>query len=217
MMKPLAGPVSLGLATLAVGLATAQAQGSGPGPGNLALACTGPFAKDSTAERVASVFGKANVATESVDVGEGQSERATVVFGRDPTRRVEIFWADPEKQTGPINVRVRDPKSRWRGPGGVAMGTGLDVVERVNGRPFELAGFDWDLGGAATDWKGGTLAAVEGNEDCNFTAVFEADPKAPASSRAAVTGDQAFPSTNPDMRAVKPRVVQLGLSISQAE
>ena len=36
----------------------------------------------------------------------------------------------------------------WIGPGGIGNGMKLTDVEKLNGKPFKLAGFDWDGGGS---------------------------------------------------------------------
>lgn len=44
------------------------------------LECAGPFAKDATAESLASVFGAANVVNQTIDGPEGTTMEATLVF-----------------------------------------------------------------------------------------------------------------------------------------
>ena len=52
------------------------------------LSCTGPFARAASHAGIVKAFGAANVTSERVGVGEGEMERATVVFARDKARRL---------------------------------------------------------------------------------------------------------------------------------
>ena len=42
-------------------------------------------------------YGAANVVDQEVGLGEGDTDTATVLFPKDPERRVEILWLDREK------------------------------------------------------------------------------------------------------------------------
>ena len=79
-----------------------------------------------------------------------------------------------------------------------------DQVEAINGKPFELAGFDWDYSGTVSDWRGGTLDAPPGG--CRMLVRFAAAKTAPGAAQDAVSGDQAFSSDDPKMRAVSPAI-----------
>ena len=109
------------------------------------LGCEGAFARDTTHAKLVAAFGAKNVAFKEVDAAEGSKGRATVLFDDDPTKRIVVFWHD-EKRTRPSMIKVSAP-SLWVGPGGIGNGMKLTDVEKLNGKPFKLAGFDWDGGG----------------------------------------------------------------------
>jgi hypothetical protein len=33
----------------------------------------------------------------------------------------------------------------------------LAEIEKINGKPFKLYGFEWDFGGRSSNWQGGEL------------------------------------------------------------
>jgi len=202
------------LLALILGATGAGAQGQAPGPQALVLACEGAFARDSSLARLRETFGRENVTTEQIYVGEGESEPGAVVYPKDPARRVEVLWADGRRQARPSAIRVRGDASRWRTPSGVGVGSTLVEVERLNGRPFVVLGFGWDLGGSAGDWKGGRLAEA-GASGCHLGLSFETGASADPKALDAVQGDRAFSSSDPKMRAAKPSVHVITLTLRQ--
>jgi hypothetical protein len=177
-----------------------------------AVACDGPFSKDSSHIRLAQTFGNDNVVFTTVDGPEGTKLNASVVFPKDPKRRLEVLWHDEEKRTRPSTIVVNGSSS-WSAPKGLKVGSQLADVEKQNGKPFKISGFDWDNGGAVTDWDGGALDSLPGG--CRIGVRFAPDPKAPKEPREKVVGDTEFPSTDPNMRAVKPKVSEMLIGYPQ--
>ena len=60
-------------------------------------------------------FGRENVQAGQIELGEGEFSPGTVLFARDPTRRLEIVWKAGETG-GPATIFVRGAKSRWTVP-----------------------------------------------------------------------------------------------------
>lgn len=193
------------LAALTLTLLAGAAQAQVPAT----LECAGVFGKDSSHVRLEQVFGKDNVTFETVPGAEGSEEKASVVFGKDTKRRIEVIWYDEPNRTRPSSISVA-PQSTWRTAQGIGIGMGLAEVERINGKAFTLSGFDWDYGGYVNDWKGGTLAKPAGG--CNLMVRFGIGDDAPKKPALAVSGDKKFASTNPNMRAVKPAIYYIGIS-----
>lgn len=179
-------------------------------PTTQTIECTGVFAKDVTHEKLVTAFGAANVVFEDVDGAEGEKIKASVIFPRDPARRVEFIWGNEAKRTDPL-IRIQG-KSGWIAPFGIRLGTPVEEVEKINGKPFVVSGFGWDYGGTVTDWKGGKLAGqLPGG--CVMALMFEVGPNPPARAYRQVSGDSVqAPSNSPNIRAVKPFVSAISLS-----
>jgi hypothetical protein len=168
------------------------------------LDCSGPFAREATHAGLVKAFGKGNVTSQRVGVGEGEMARATIVFPRDRTRRLEIFWRDVKRRRGVAEIRTV-PGSAWRSAQGIALGQSLADVEALNGRPFLLSGFGWDYGGTTTDWQGGTLATQDGG--CKLMLRFEQRTNTDAD----IDGDRDFSSDDAGMRSASPVVEEMSL------
>lgn len=169
------------------------------------LACEGPFAKDTTHDKLVATFGAKNVAFKEVDVTSNVLTKATVLFDADPTRRLVVFWKDDKSRTRPIAVTI-DAPSTWTGPGGVRNGLTLRDLERLNGGNFSVTGFG-GIGGGEASKLGGPFVNLPGN--CTLKIRFAPGIASPLPSRfASVTGDVLIASTNLVLRRVRPQVEQ---------
>jgi len=169
------------------------------------LACEGPFAKDTTHDKLVAAFGAKNVAFKEVDVTSNVLTKATVLFDADPTRRLVVFWKDDKSRTRPIAVTI-DAPSTWTGPGGVRNGLTLRDLERLNGGNFSVTGFG-GIGGGEASKLGGPFVNLPGN--CTLKIRFAPGIASPLPSRfASVTGDVLIASTNLVLRRVRPQVEQ---------
>lgn len=205
--------VTLAAPALAQGPAPVPPQAQGEAP--TVLDCTGPFARDADERTLARFFGAANVERADIAIGEGNTEPGTVIFARDPAKRIDILWHDSYARP---NVVILRDGSAWpvAVPGldrPVRNGATLAEIEALNGRPFTLAGFGWDLGGYTSSWNGGRLDRPAGG--CNLSLRFDPPSDAPIDALDKVNGDAEFPSTDSAMRQIKPVVVEIELGWPQ--
>lgn len=163
--------------------------------------CGGPFTREASHASIARHFGAGNVVSRTVHAPEGELAKATIVFPRDPGRRIEILWQDERRRRRPAQVSVSD-NGAWRAPEGVAVGAGLAAVEAANGKAFVLYGFGWDYAGTVVDWEGGRLA----RSGCRLLLRF-APPPGPYPGEA--DGERAFRSDSEIMRSVDPVVYEM--------
>jgi hypothetical protein len=177
-----------------------------------AVACSGSFAKDSGHLKLAQVFGAQNMDFADVEGDDGATLKASVIFPKDPKRRLEVMWDDDTKRAG-TRLIIITGQSTWTAPKGLHLGLPLAALEKMNGKPFKVMGFSKDGEAPVSDWNGGSFATGLG--DCELGLRFKADPKASAEARAAVTGEQEFMSTDPALRAIKPTLAEILLAYPQ--
>jgi len=169
------------------------------------VACSGPFSKDSSNLKLAMVFDSRNVSFEDVDVG-GTKISASVLFSKDPKRRLEIWWQNPAARSGLYLILING-QSTWSGPGGLKLGLTLAELEKLNHKPFKLKGFDKDKTATVSDWDGGALSKIPG--DCKSGVSLKPDAKASADAIAALAADKEYSSSDTAMRDVKPKVSEI--------
>src|SRR4029077_12172223 len=79
------------------------------------------------------------------------------LFPLDPTRQIDILWKDPQEKRSPKRVPISGEMNLWRTVYGISLGTSLKRRERLNRKPFRLAGFGWDYSGTVISWSHGAL------------------------------------------------------------
>jgi hypothetical protein len=169
-----------------------------------AIACSGAFGKDSNHIKLATVFTSQNITFTEVDAGTAKI-MATVLFPKDPKRRLEVWWQNEAARSG-LHLIVINGQSTWTAPKGLRLGLGLAAIEKLNGKPFKLQGFDKD-GGNSTDWQGGALAALPGG--CKVGIKLAPNPKAPQAVRDEVNTTAEFTSTDASMKAATPTITEI--------
>ena len=171
-----------------------------------AVACSGAFAKDSSHLKLATVYKSENVDFTEVDATEGKKLMASVLFPKDPKRRLEVWWAN-EAARSETYLIVINGQSTWTAPKGLRLGLQLAALEKLNGKPFKFKGFDKDGVGLVSDWQGGALEQLPGG--CRVGVYLKPDAKAPADARAAMPNDKEFLSADATARAAKPAVSEI--------
>jgi hypothetical protein len=171
-----------------------------------AVACSGPFARDSSNLGLAMAFDSRNVTFTDVDGGAIGKVSASVLYPKDPKRRLEVWWNNPGSRSD-ISLIVINGQSGWAAPGGLRLGLTLAELEKLNRKPFKLKGFDNNRVASVSDWDGGALAAFAGG--CKAGVSLRADPKAAAEAIGAFTADHEYSSNDAALRAAKPEVSEI--------
>ncbi len=154
---------------------------------------------------LAMAYDARNVTFTEIDAS-GSKVGASILYPKDPKRRLEVWWSDPGSRSGTYLI-VINGKSAWTGPGGMRLGLTLPELEKLNHKPFKLKGFNKDNVATVSDWDGGTLATLAGG--CKSGLSLHADPKASAVELSAAPADREFSSADPAVRAAKPRVSEI--------
>jgi hypothetical protein len=155
-------------------------------------------------------FGLNNVCQDSVHIGEGEYEKCTTIYKNDSTKCLSIIWNDKELRTNFYDIRWGHEATKWAINNVITMGTSLLEIEKINGRPFILAGFGWDYGGTIYSYNGGNLDKSFMNP---YRICLRLEPTTykdiTAEEESEVTGDREISSTNPIMRRLKLKVYDI--------
>lgn len=164
-------------------------------------------------------FGAANVRAGDVPGAEGETSRGIVLFPEDPTRRAYLYFEDEKALRGLSSVGVFDMPSEWRLDNGVRIGMPLAELIALNGKPIEFTGFDWDYGGAISNWNGGRLQPAEDAPVARVVRLGHAEPEAEAEADAYPMGDATFSSDDPRYPRLGriARVDEIGVSFATGE
>lgn len=196
----------------ALSLLAVSAMSSGYQQDRRVFECGTVFGPETTPASLIAVFGEENVVTKQVHAGEGSYETGTVIFP-ETDDEVEVLWKEPARGGGPRIVRIRGSLGSWETPLGLTIGLDLRSIERINRRPFRLAGFAWDYGGTVASWEGGRLEQPPGACRLRARLLMDDPGDDPAFLRAErrVLGSDIFSSGHPSMQLLNPKIHELFL------
>ncbi len=117
----------------------------------------GMITGETTEADVEAAYGKENVRFQSLSVAEGEQREGVLIFPASPNE-LEIIWELEADNGRPAFVRLGREGSDWKILGEITVGTTLEKLEEINGKPFTLYGFEWDFGGLVTNWNGGKMS-----------------------------------------------------------
>ena len=167
-----------------------------------AVACSGAFAKDSSHLKLATAYKSENVVFTEVDASEGKKLMASVLFPKDPKRRLEVWWENEAARSGTYLI-VINGQSTWSAPKGLKLGLALAALERLNGKPFKVGAFSKGDEAAVSDWQGGALEQLTGG--CKVGVSLRA--AAPQAIEQAGAAEHA--STDAALKGMKPVVSEI--------
>lgn len=106
----------------------------------------GPITAYSSLSTLQALFGRDKVKDGKLPAAEGETvdgAKIKVAEGRE----LEVIWESDA--VGKKIAEVSLVGNGWRLENGLRLGIGIEEVEKINGKPFTLSGFDWDYGGYA--------------------------------------------------------------------
>ena len=174
------------------------------------ITCASPIARDDPETSLKLRFGKEAVVQDLADA-EGETYKGLVLFPNAADRRIEVsFSEDNARRVSRLALRDTAKTSRWS-VNGITIGSSLLDVQKANGRPFLVNGFEWDYGGLVTDWKGGALGRpLQGG--CTVAIGFDKNAAAPKS----LLGDGVtVDSDNAALLKWAPRVREIGVNFPE--
>jgi hypothetical protein len=175
-------------------------------PPQRAVSCTGAFARNSNHIGLTTVYKPDNITFTEVEAPDGTKVLASVLFPKDPKRRLEVWWENGDTRSGTYLI-VIGGQSTWTAPKGLKLGMQLPAIEKLNGRPFKLKGFDKDKVALITDWQGGAMSQLPGG--CRFGIYLRPDAKAPAEAVSEVADEMEYTSNDAIFRTVKPTISEI--------
>lgn len=146
-----------------------------------------------TATDIERAYGKGSLKQQKIPGAEGEEIDGAKLFV-DTDRELEIVW-DPDNEKKQVVFDIRVMGKAWKFENGLKSGMTVAEVEKINGKPFKIAGFEWDYGGYA-NFEGGKL---EGKVSIRFSPTTENIPEY-------LSGDKQLSSTDKKLRAAKPLV-----------
>jgi len=99
------------------------------------------------------IFGSNAVKRGQLNLGGAPCEGTILFPGTD--REALIRWRGAFES--PQAIKISEPSTPWITMEGVSVGTTLEDLELINGRPFVIASYDLNAGARTLSWEGGAF------------------------------------------------------------
>lgn len=150
---------------------------------------------------LAAIYGAGNVKKVRIHAPGGGQENPGVLIHHDTPDALEVTLSEDGAQILSVSIVGKN----WASKAGLRKGAGLAELERINGGPFELAGFGWDYGGQVFA-KGAALKGID---------IFVSPTRGSAQELDAATGDRKFSSRDAVIAKLAPEVVVIEVRFDQ--
>lgn len=156
----------------------------------------GMITANTTEAKLQETYGADKIKIQSVPIAEGDIQEGVVLYP-GTSNEIEIIWETAASEGTPAFIRIGKDSTQWKTSEGITVGTSLEKLEEINGKPFTFYGFEWDYGGLVMDWNGGKLTSnlVIALVPQNFEAMGDD-----------MLGEVQLSSDDPKVRALQPRV-----------
>jgi hypothetical protein len=105
------------------------------------------------------IFGEQFVSPGIIYGTEGIEAPGFYVFKDSP---LELQCIIDEHDSTIQTIKIKEPGSNWITEDGIKIGTTLDHLVKLNGKPIDFSGFGWDYGGWIFSFGSGKLSKLEG-------------------------------------------------------
>lgn len=165
----------------------------------------GMITANTTESLLQELYGAEKLRIRSVPIAEGNTQEGVVLYPDTPNE-IEIIWETAASEGTPAFIRIGKDSTAWKTPDGITIGTSLEKLEEINGKPFIFNGFEWDFGGLVTDWNWGKLTShlVIALVPQNFTMLGDE-----------LLGEVQLSSDDPKVRALQPKVGSIVVTFNQ--
>lgn len=170
----------------------------------------GPIGPRTTEAALIRTFGRQNVMHVQVQIADLPAFRATAVYPHDALRKIVVIWKSGRFGQVPDMALIEGPRTFWTLPERITIGTTLATLQKLNGRPCAVNGFEWDNGGAVS-WRGGRLETVLRGASLtvtegNWSALTDDE-------RMAVSGEKQLMSDLPAVQKLAPYVGRIFVTL----
>jgi len=149
----------------------------------------GQVTSSTTKSKLSKLYDKENIRETVVFSYEGIDIKGTEVSFDNTADNLTIEWNDDNLT--PKIIRIKNPNSNWKTKEGIGISSTIKEVEKANGKPFTIYGYEIDvyLAGTVKNWNSGNLQGLN--------LQFKITKKLPEEEYMKMMGDDGIMSNDP--------------------
>ena len=167
----------------------------------------GLITSSTTKSALNKLYDKENIRETVVFSYEGIDIKGTEVIFDNTADNITIQWH--EDNLTPQVVRIKNLNSNWKTKEGVGIGSTIKEVEKANGKPFTIYGYEIDvyLAGTVKNWNSGNLQGLN--------LQFKITKELPGEEYMKMMGDRGIMSNNPLLEKAGLRVENISVEFNK--
>ena len=149
----------------------------------------GLITSSTTKSALNKLYDKENIRETVIFSYEGNDIKGTEVIFDNTADNITIQWNN--NNLTPQIIRIENLNSNWKTKEGVGIGSTIKEVEKANGKPFTIYGYEIDayLAGTVKNWNSGNLQGLN--------LQFKITKEIPLEVYMEIMGDRGILSNNP--------------------
>lgn len=156
-------------------------------------------------QKIRSIFGESNIQSTQLSIGEDKSIAAYSIYPNTENEikfhinDKSILFKLPSYNSYFIFNEELSIKAKWQLNNDIRIGDPISKIQKINGKVFELSGFEWDYPGVVQSWRGGSIPP-------ELSIVFIQRANDLPDNYGEITGEKNITSDNLVLQAVDPVV-----------
>jgi len=149
----------------------------------------GLITSSTTKSELSKLYDKDNIRETIVFSYEGIDIKGTEVSFDNTADNLTIEWHDDNLT--PKIIRIKNPNANWKTKEGIGISSTIKEVEKANGKPFTINGYEIDvyLAGTVKTWNNGNLQGL--------SLQFQITKQLPEEEYLKIMGDDGIMSNDP--------------------
>lgn len=161
--------------------------------------------EQNTVKNIQDAFGLENIKETEFSIGEGETILGFSIY-HNTENEIEfhvnnkgVLFKFPSYNSYFYNNPDLSSQIKWEISNGVKIGSSISEVQKINGKVFELSGFEWDYPGVVSAWLDGKLPS-------ELSIVFRQTATEIPTQYEQITGDKIISSDNSVLQKTNPVV-----------
>ncbi|AEA42977.1 hypothetical protein [Fluviicola taffensis] len=160
-------------------------------------------------QQVVAKYGSENVIDQELDQFESGNIVTATIVNKGKRDEFIIYWDSLHERI--TSIEATNPESPFRDEFGIGVGTTLEELVQINGKPITCNGFLWEFGGLITSFNQGKLKGPAENRTVSYWLELKEDNE----PNMAIIGEGEFRSDVPEMKKSLKTIVVNNIGISK--
>lgn len=160
-------------------------------------------------KQIVGKYNSENVTDAKIDQFESGNTVTATIVNKGKRDEFTIYWESLHKTIA--SIEATNPESPFRDEFGIGVGTTMESLVKINGKPITCNGFLWEFGGIIVSFNNGKLKGPAENRAVRYWLELKEE----TNPNMAITGEGEFRSDSPEMKKSLKTIAVSNIGISK--